>query len=406
MARILFAWEYGSGMGHVAILMPLAKALQDAGHHITLALRDIKATQSLTENTGITVIQAPFIRPNALPKNTTTHTLADIYCYAGLSNPDAILALSQAWKNILSDEKPDLVITEFSPTLALITVGVIPTVTLGTGYSIPPANHALPNIRFWHAPLSRSSIQNERELFTAVQSVRRELKLAPLNVFSDLFKGDAQFVCTYPLLDCYKKYRKTPAIGSLNDDLYNKTITFDTKREHKAFAYLNAGLANVETIIAAIKNAGIPCEAYIRGLSPEKCKALSCDEFILHDTPQPLADILPHPSLFIHHGGISTSEMCLRYGTPQLILANHLEQRVNGAALQKSGVAKLLTTTHTTQNHIVSKAVSDLINSPQYLENAQHIAQELNKDFNISPIETVFNACEKLLTDETMRLIL
>ena len=41
MARIVFAWELGEGMGHVVPYVPLLKALRSKGHRLLFALRDL-----------------------------------------------------------------------------------------------------------------------------------------------------------------------------------------------------------------------------------------------------------------------------------------------------------------------------------------------------------------------------
>ena len=47
MARFMFAWEHGGGLGHAGRLKPLALALRQRGHDCALQLRDLVQTRQL-----------------------------------------------------------------------------------------------------------------------------------------------------------------------------------------------------------------------------------------------------------------------------------------------------------------------------------------------------------------------
>ena len=395
-------------MGHVAILLPIAEALRDAGHEPVFAVSDVKDAKLLLKDKGIPVYQAPYIPPksSAQHKNITTHTLADIYHYAGYTKSDLLLALSKAWQDLLEKIKPDLVINEFAPTLALVTLSVIPTLTVGTGYSTPPLGRSMPAIRFWKKELPLDSILREKDMLITINNIRKSLTLPPIMHFSDLFGGEAQLVTTYPVLDCYRAYRQRPAIGPLNQALYRHDISLYNYRERRGFVYLNATLANLPLIIQGIKDSGLYCEAYIRGLSEEKRQEYSNPDFVIHTTTQALHEVLPYISLYIHHGGISSSELCLRYGTPQLILANHLEQRVNGSNIAQLGVGILLVPSQLKESQHITKAIASLIDPPVYKVRARHIAQQLEQRYPVNPLAQVMDSCVHWLQQPSSRKVL
>lgn len=387
------AWEYGTGMGHIAILLPIARALKALGHNVAFAIREQSPAPMLRQQ-EFSVHQAPVLpfRPQKA-SNITTHTLADVYCYAGYNDAEALVQLSREWQTLVATLKPDAIISEFAPTLALAVAGTVPIVTVGTGYSVPPALRPLPNIRFWQNELPLPSVMREKELLQTVNRVRDALRLPHMQYFSDLFGGEAQFVCTYPALDCYRAYRTTPAIGPLNEALYRPGIGLYDYRERRAFAYLNADLANLSLIIDGIKQSGVECEAYIRGLPPEKHAAFVDERFTLHTTPQPLHDILPRIGMFIQHGGISSSEMGLRYGVPQLVLANHLEQRCNGSSLVRLGVGKMLVSAQCKEPGAITEAVTEVLDSPIFLKRARDIARQGEMRYTRNPLAQVVDAC-------------
>ena len=48
VARILFTWELGGGLGHLANMAPLAEGLAQAGHQVYVALRDLTSANGAT----------------------------------------------------------------------------------------------------------------------------------------------------------------------------------------------------------------------------------------------------------------------------------------------------------------------------------------------------------------------
>lgn len=393
MAKILCVWEYGSGMGHASIIMPVVKALKEKGHDISMAFRDIVVTKPLYEGTGIPVRQAPFLKlRNKL--SSTTYNLADIFCYSGLSEVNGLMGLSDVWTKILADEKPDLILAEFSPTLTMLTIGRIPTITIGSGFTVPPGGKRLPSIRFWEKEIREDSAKNEDVVTENINQVRHNFGLLPLDYFSDLFRGEGTFVCTFPEIDVYKENRNHPAIGSLTNKPPT-AIVHPSKKECKAFAYLNARDKHIEKILTGILDSEIPCEAFIRSFPKELHKEYSRKNLLIHKEPQPMPEVLDRVAFVIHHGGISTMENCLLYGVPQLVLARHLEQRVNGSRVAAElNLGIIMTAKYFQDSEIVSENMKKMALTPQYGIASNKLANDLGKRYSEQlPIDQIIESC-------------
>jgi len=57
-ATFIFAWEFGSGLGHAARIKPLAQELLRRGHRVRLILRDLAGVAELLKE------------PSCLPRAT------------------------------------------------------------------------------------------------------------------------------------------------------------------------------------------------------------------------------------------------------------------------------------------------------------------------------------------------
>jgi rhamnosyltransferase subunit B len=399
MARIVIGWEYGAGFGHVALLVPLALRLKESGHEPILVLRDRKNTEPLWKDKGLTVVQAPFLAiPAEWDKTIPTDTMADIFILAGLSNAERMKMLGEAWQKVLLELKPDLVICEFSPTLAMVTLGVIPTITLGISFAVPPAGRTLPKIRYWQKELTASSIANERLVHAEICKVRQALGLPEFEFFADIFGGEEVFACALPELDCYAEYRTIPAIGPLTALEGTLAPPAHHAAHHtKAFAYLAHNDDNLEHIIEAMKHSTVQCDAYIRHLEPARMAAFSAPNLHIYETPQPLTELLPERGLLLHHGGMSTADLGLRLGIPQLIFSRHLEQKVNGGLLLRLGVGEVLMGHQCREEGVVHKTLASMVSNGNYKANAVKRAQIIAARPGRKAMEVVLEACERLV---------
>ena len=57
--RILFAWELGANLGHLARDIPVAEQLRKLGHDVTFAARDLRVAQEVLAPRGFRFLQAP-----------------------------------------------------------------------------------------------------------------------------------------------------------------------------------------------------------------------------------------------------------------------------------------------------------------------------------------------------------
>src|SRR5687768_1699763 len=133
MPTILFAWQLGSGFGHLAQMLPLATDLAAQGHRVYLAARNLRRAATLYGDAGVHFLQAPIpIEPVKLHKKP--------YCYAhllaanGFGDDHQLFSLAAAWRNLFKLTTPDLVIVDHSPAALLAARGLdLRIATIGSG---------------------------------------------------------------------------------------------------------------------------------------------------------------------------------------------------------------------------------------------------------------------------------
>lgn len=396
MASVLLGWELGSGYGHLAILAPLGRALAQQGHQVVLAARDVAAARQFCAKDGFAVEAGPFWKmpqPSA-PSGRPTETLAEPLLAIGFADPAVLGPVIAAWDAIIDRVRPDLVVAEFAPALALACLGRIPFVTVGTGYSIPPAGRRLPSIRPWVTEISDAAVANEDRLLEGVATVQsaRQAQI-PIHMGDVLAAGRA-FVCTVPMLDPYRAYRTEAAVGPV-------ARVFDSFPEagdrRGAFAYLAADCPNLAKILHGLSCSGATVDAFVRGTNEAWGQAQARPSVVLHREPQDMFQQLTRVRVLVHHGGNATTHQGLWAGIPQVILSKTLEQTVTGRAVQGAGAGFILSPGHDGIADLVTMAVFRTSREEGLAAKARAVGEKLRAEFPAGSLPLIQAHVEALL---------
>ena len=337
MRKVLFAWELGRGLGHLITIRRIAARLKAHGIRMAAVVGDLTSIAVLG---GLCsdVIQAPpwplASQSAAQRAAQSSATLNDILSSAGLADPSAVRGLLLAWEEIFNRFEPDLVIAEFAPMAALAARGRIPLMLVGNGYTLPPDDMR----RF--PPLHRVSPPrwNEEATLTAVNRAMESLGKNRLQYLPQLFSGDARIVQTFGLLDPYDTQRLTPADGPMTDHV----PAARSDNADAIFVYLSGGYDPPPNLVEALCPFGARVHVHAPRLSTGQTRDLVHAGAQINTEPAPLRDLLSSSRLVVHTGGSGLASEALLAGVPQLIVSRQIEQTLNGGALERAGVSKLI----------------------------------------------------------------
>lgn len=380
VASVLLGWELGAGYGHLAILAPLGRALAQQGHQVVLAARDLPAARQFCAKDGFAVEAAPFWKmpPQVGRTGRPTETLAEPLLSIGFAEPETLGAILASWDAIIDRLRPDLVVAEFAPGLALACLGRIPFVTVGTGYSIPPAGRSLPSIRPWVTELSETAVGNEHRLLEGIAKVQSGRHAAIPAFVGDVMAAGRAFVCTVPMLDPYQAYRSEPAVGPVA----RVFDSFPEGEERKgAFAYLAADCPNMDKVLHGLSCSGAGVEAYVRGTNEAWLNAQARPAVSLRRQPQDMFQQLSRVRVLVHHGGNATTHQGLWAGIPQIIISKSLEQTVTGRAVHSAGAGFHLSPSSPGIAELVTSGVFRCAREDGLAAKARAVARRLQTEF-------------------------
>ena len=402
MAKVLFGWEFGGGLGHLTVLLPIAKALADRYEPVFAVKTLSRAARLFADESeavaGASLLQAPrWPVLSGAAARTPVHSLADKLMMDGYGNLPLLYANARRWHDILRLVEPALVVGDFSPTLFLAARGLVPTIAVGIPFGLPPAGQPLPPIRPWEKALPPASQAAERDILKAVRDVQGRLGRSPADHLGDIFNGDRTIPCTIPEFDPYARHRTAPTPLPVTSSALGPLLPVVERPEGRIFLYLPANNPHLATTLEALHQLGLGGDVYVPGLPEALRQRYASSALAFHDQPLDLTQVLPNARVAIHHGGHGISYAALRAGTPQLVLVNNLERLVTAYGLDQLGCAVILNADGKLAPEAVVGYLRRLLTQADIHQAAAKAAETLAARQRENAIETILKACEEAL---------
>lgn len=345
--KVLFGWELGGGQGHIQRLVALAQMLKSQGVEPVFALKSYNIKGATLPGQIVLAPRLPF------SGRSESYTFADILEAFGFGNTNLLRKHLQAWQAVITEVKPNLVVSDHAPGLVLAAHGIVPTIVTGDGFAVPPAVEIFPPLRF---PIPPESAQRQQQVSNTVMDVIKSD--TPLG---QVLHGDASLLFSIPELDPYQHLRTDEQYISLHITPIPKNLY---SSDGPNWAYLYDDYTYRDLVLETLR--------------PE------CDF-------KPLSEVLAGKSLAIHHGSSTTSIACLLAGIPQLVFPQYLEHQLNCIALSQLGVG-VIASTPTWEGLLVAQAKAYTL-TENALEKAESLAY-----WNQNLTSIFINTCLKFLT--------
>ncbi len=333
MARILFAWELGGGIGYVDRLSQVADALASEGHEPVFVVRDLVSTAELFARKPWIVMQAPMAvgllhptQPHFVPGS-----YADLLAVNNFANAEHLFRLAHAWHMLFLALQPALVVAEYAPVATLAAHGRIPTIAMGHGYILPPPN-------LGEFPIFDPAAQRfapPEKIVEAVRAVQQRLGGPVADTVPAVIGGTRHFVTAFAETDPYAGFRSQPNAGPL-DSIPPPVAPAGPP---SFYAYLSATHPQLRMILQSLVECGLPGAAYIKRITPEVRQYLSERKVHVFDRPPPLAEVTRGAHVIVHHGGAATLAAAMGAGRPQMLWPEVADQQVSANTIDRLGVS-------------------------------------------------------------------
>lgn len=347
MAKILYCWELGAGAGHLACFRSIAEILLDAGHELTLVVKNTQTTHQVFGDLPCRILPAPTFSPPKTSIKTPAMSFCQVLMECGYSAPTLCSAMLRTWRDLLDTISPDLVIANHSPA-ALITIQGLPSIKraiFGTGFSVPPAEFPIPP---WTMPFrthpSEDVLQQlfelEEQMTRCLNQALRDLRMATIPNLGATMGGDClRVINTYQELDPYTNRNKSDRyLGSWSAPLENaQSLQWDQERV-KIFAYLrySNGLGH---LLDEIKRRNCSAILVVPGMNTSELQRIASPTMHFVDRLVFIPELLRECDLAILNGSHGTTCDALLAGKPILQIPRTMEQLLTAANTNKLGAS-------------------------------------------------------------------
>lgn len=391
MARIEFAWELGGNLGHVSVMLPMARALMQRGHRVRLLLREHDAGADLPAAQGVRREGAPiWVGPTPYPNPVNFGQLLLNFGYGSHSQ---LAQLVDAWRERLAGA--DLVIANVAPAahLAARTLGV-PSVEISQGFHAPPPGFPTPALCEWEAAPMQAMVAADKQALEAINTVLQARTAAPFATLGALYSGRL-LLLTYPELDIYARSEPATYLGIVPTGEGGGTPTWPRGSGPRVFAYVQNSYPGTERLTRSLRALDVPTLAFVRGLIAADCARLGSESVVVTSSPMSVAQMLPQADLVICHASHQMTAQALLAGKPLLLLPTQVEQMLNARRVERIG-AGIGVAPYTDQSDF-DTPLAILVENQDYGAQASAFAGRYGR--LPDPIERIVGHCESVLTD-------
>lgn len=395
MTTILFGWELGAGLGHVAPLAAVARAIRGrcaSGAvevpRLVFALRDPHRSRILVEGLDAPVLPAPVFREEA-PVQSAAASYADILIAAGFVRETTLRLAVSAWDDLLDFVGPDLVIADHSPTLMLAARGRVRLIATGTGYTLPPTHLAdFPSLHADREPASA-----RRPMLANVNGLLAERGVAPLERLPQLLEADARALFTLPHLDPYIALRKETVLGPYEEGLEPQP----PPEELRLYYYGRAEEPHLPDILDVLVATRAKVSVYFVAGDPASVARLRARGVVVHEELPDTAEEIAKASAVLFHGGAGIAMACLMIGRPMIVMPIHDESEVTAMRVDQAGAGIVV---EDVTPDALAAAVDAVLTVPSYRNSAREIAEQIAANIaDRQPVRAVADRAVALLAD-------
>ncbi len=371
MASILYAWEFGAGLGHVGPFMPLARALRDRGHHVHWAVTQPTAVAGFLAEHGFVCMQAPRASEAAEPSPPLSY--ADILLRYGYRSSQTVLGLVQAWRGLMQVTGATLVVADHAPTaiLAARTLG-LPVLMFSTGFSMPPGVAPLPNMRPWCPVPEHALVERDHLARDTINAVLQCFNRPALSSTAALFDVDEPAILTFPELDHYPNRGVFTYWGSLPYFGNGQSVVWSGATAPKWFVYVRQQAPHHVAVLEALMASGHQASVYFPDVPEALLPRFLGSGVQISRQPLDLQQMTQDVDAAVCYSSVQTTTAFLLAGKPVLLLPWHLEQFMLAMRVRDMGCGQVVEPDQLQPN--IPALMADVLENPRYRNNAQSFA--------------------------------
>jgi UDP-N-acetylglucosamine:LPS N-acetylglucosamine transferase len=335
MATVLIVWELGSGLGHVLPLRALADRLQEGGHEVIVAARDLLLLRRAFSTAPYALFCVPFF-PGLMLPSKQLNALSDVVWFeSGGHSREAVQAQFDVWNRLLEKIRPDLIVADAAPMALAATQGLLP--RLGyDGYFHATDAAAWTTFRDWERIDATATAQRAEMLLDHINSARIGCGRTAVTDLAAAFGAERQLLRCLPEIDPFGPRATAVCIGQQAVGGV-EPLWPDIAGARRVFVYLRSDYAHAERLLGALvrqTDIAVLCVVEAQDVS----KLPRATHIAYGSVPVDLQRALADAELVICHGG-ALHGLATQFGKPTLLMPLHTEHFLTARQAERIGTS-------------------------------------------------------------------
>ena len=339
MTDVVFAWELGSGLGHVNRLRTLGDALTGDGLSVVYALVGQRPDTDPGAPAKRVEIQAPFISKPERAEPYPISSYAELLLRCGYRSADQLELLFNGWRERFAHYQPRLLVADHAPTALLAARALgIPAVRFGTGFAAPLQQTPFALLSDGLATYRARTVASERTALETVNTVLAAAGFDKLQHLQDMFDGiEHDFVTSFAELDHYPGRLEADYCGPIHAAGAGVEPRWESDQRPRIFAYLKPEYPHFRATVAQLADTGASLLIHAQGIDAAMRGHYAERQVAFADQPVDIQRAAAAADVVVCHAGHATVLQSLMAGTPVVMLPLYREQLMTSERVEALG---------------------------------------------------------------------
>lgn len=377
--RILLAWEHGRNFGRLSRLLQVARMVEQQGGEpvwvVPRSQRDTPALVALSHRRFV----SPAIEQQTFAPDFRADSFADVLWSVGFDSPEALLAATHAWAQIIELLEPECVVLDYAPAAQLTSQLLgLRAFQLTNGFDAPSAD-CPPYARVRpDSTLGQRNAARVAQVSGHIEQVARQHAGSPRSSLAHILMHPRRIFECIPESDPYGPRSDGLWVGPLgaHDDAVDVAWPATGPGQRRVFAHVRA-MAGAAELLDELQRSGAATLCMWRDASDAVLERFRESNVRIVRKPVRLDQLLREADAVVNQGSTALVCQTLLAGKPQLIMPTDFEKLKVAQRVAVSGAGVVWHPAECSARD----AVRRLLESPQLAEVARAVAARYPADW-------------------------
>lgn len=342
--RVLLAWEFGGGLGHVSRLLGLADFFRSRGAEVVFAVPPQHRAVLLDHVGPDQLFNSPRVRFSQVAHRGRPHSFAEILWRLGFCNAQALAAAGHEWTRLFGHLGVDLVLLDAAPVAQLASMtAALPAVQITNGFDAPPGHFPTFGLARDEQGIQATNRRRIEALDESIRTATRSMLQQGSAGLAEWLAYPERWYDCVPDADPYGPRLGAKYIGPTGKPPGAVQVDWPpgAPNSPKVFVYLRSA-SDIISTLKALKKFGARVVCCWPEPHAELHPRLEHGATVVSRKPVSLDHTIPTCDLVVSYGSSTLTSQAILANKPMLLLPQDAEKWVISRAVELRGLGEVV----------------------------------------------------------------